>query len=834
MTTPVNPPTQPITGSYSRKQLDMLSASIPTNLPALREKLIGRDQEQQVVQGWLSGDDVRMVTITGFGGAGKTTLSLQIARNLLSYFSGGVFFVDLSALSDPAMILPAVARTLFVQEEPKRSLRESLRDFLANRFVLLVLDNFEQLVDGSPILVELLTDSPHLRLLVTTREPLRLRGEQVLPLRPLDEASAMELFTRRAKAINPDFSLTEDSKAAISAVCSRLGGLPLAIELAAFRSRVFSPVALLARLQSNALATLASGARDLPARQQTLRDTIAWSFNLLDEPEKQVFLSAGMLQSAFCATTLAAIAKIPEADAYQLLSSLVDKNLIQPVVGETPRFVMLDTIREFAREQVQVTGEWTARFRELVLFFSGLARQAAGEIENGDAAKGFASLELEYPSLLEVLESALHAGEIDLLSAGLEILVGLDQYWFQRCYYEEAVKYTSLALGMIENKPAVPVRLAAMAYGMMGSLDWLRYQHESAVAWHRKALEVSEKAGDRSLMSRSMNNLAVNLDELSLYDQADRYFEQGLELARQSGDTWSELRLLCNMGSRYHTLFNEVEKAESAWQAALGLASKAERSFEFLTIQYNICCLKYAQGELQETARVLESLTRQAVNKDYPQLIAYGKGLQAMVALDLQNLPRAAEFLRMACRVSVKISEFNILHELAYPAAGLCALRGNLAGALRLWGIGKAHVLDELIHRTLPYWRGMEPVLSAALAGVDAAAREQAIKAGEMISPDELLRFIEYACALSGEQAPVDDGSPGKFTEREQDTLRYLVQGLTNEEIARELVVVQKTVEKHVASILRKLGVKNRTEAVAWAIQNGLGSADQSQQKNPR
>lgn len=823
MTTPVNPPTQPITDSYSRKQLEMLSASIPTNLPLLNEKLIGREQEQQILQQWLASDETRLVTITGFGGAGKTTLSLQVAHSMLAYFSGGVFFVDLSALADPAMILPAIARTLFVQEEPKRSLREALKDFLANRFVLLVLDNFEQLVEGSPILTGLLADSPHLRFLVTTREPLRLRGEQVLPLKPLDAPSSVELFTRRARAINPDFSLTGETRTTVLDVCSRLDGLPLAIELAAIRSKIFSPPALLARLQADMLSTLTAGARDLPARQQTLRNTIAWSFDLLDEQEKKAFLSAGLFRADFCVASLAAVTSLSEAQTYELLCSLADKNLLQPVKGDSPRFVMLDTIREFAREQLQAAGEWEERFSALVWFFAGLTRQAAGEIENGDAARGFASLALEYSSLLEVLESALRSSDENLVAAGIEILGNLEQYWLQRCYYEEAWKYTALAVDAVENNPMLPARCSAIAHGLMGSLEWLKYRYENAAERHRKALEAGERAGDSSLMSRSMNNLAVNLDELFLYDQASNYFERALVLARQSGDTWSELRLLCNMGSRYHSLFNEIEKAEAAWQAALELTNQAGRIFEHLTVQYNVCCLKYDQGKLQEAALVLESLARQSLDKDYPQLGAYSHGLLAMIALDEGDLPRAAGLLLLASRSTYKIAEFGILYELAFPAAGLCAARGQPDNALRLWGIAKAHASGEIIHRTLPSWRGMEPILLKALAGAGELAMEQAVLTGNEAGPQELLAWMEKACEGFAEKttAEVPDVF-GMFTDRERDTLRLLVQGLTNEEIARELVVVQKTVEKHLASIFRKLGVKNRTEAVAWAVVNGM------------
>ncbi|HMV29646.1 MAG TPA: NB-ARC domain-containing protein, partial [Anaerolineales bacterium] len=221
-----------------------LASTIPSNLPVLRTKLIGREAEQKTVLDLLNQTDIRLVTLVGFGGAGKTTLALHTSHALFEKFPGGLFFIDLTSIYEPALILPTIAATLGLQEEPSREIADTLRDFLSNRSILFVLDNFEQLISGANIIASFLDANPHIRLLVTSREALHLRGEHTLSLAPLESADAMQVFTQYAQTLNPHFRLTEDNTPAITELCNKLDGLPLAIELAAMRTRMFTPQAL--------------------------------------------------------------------------------------------------------------------------------------------------------------------------------------------------------------------------------------------------------------------------------------------------------------------------------------------------------------------------------------------------------------------------------------------------------------------------------------------------------------------------------------------------------------------------------------------------------------
>jgi predicted ATPase len=325
-----NPTLQTTPGGLSERGMNALASSVPRNLPALRWEMIGRRTEIQQIQQFLSQEVPRLLTLTGFGGAGKTTLALHVAHSLLERFPGGVFFVDISTINDPALILSAIAQAINLPEEPRRALKDTLRDFLSNRLVLVVLDNFEQVIDGAPTLAALLDENPHLRLLVTSREALRLRGEQVLPILPMPSEDAVQMFLQRARALNPAFQLTEANAESISELCAKLDGLPLAIELAATRTKMFSPQALLARLQSDLetssplLATLTTGARDLPLRQQTLRNAIAWSYNPLSAGEKKTLWAAALFRPTFGIETLAQVTGQPEDETIRALESLLD------------------------------------------------------------------------------------------------------------------------------------------------------------------------------------------------------------------------------------------------------------------------------------------------------------------------------------------------------------------------------------------------------------------------------------------------------------------------------------------------------------------------------
>jgi predicted ATPase/transcriptional regulator with XRE-family HTH domain len=394
----------------------------PNNLPAHTTALLGRDEEVARVRERLVREDVRLITLTGTGGTGKTRLGLEVAAELIDRFPDGVFFVSLAPISDYRLVSATIALALEIRDMGARPALESLKEYVRGRQMLLVLDNFEQVLPAAPVVGELLETSPALNVLVTSRAPVELRGEHefavpplALPdlqrLPPLDVLSgygAVALFVERAMAINADFAITNENAAAIAEIFVRLDGLPLAIELAAARLRLLSPQALLTRLERR-LPLLTGGARDLPARQQTLRGTIAWSYDLLDERERVLFRRLSIFVGGCTLDAAAAVCDVEGdlgSDVLDRLGSLVAKSLLRRKElpdGES-HLSILETIREYATEQLEASGEETILRDRHLDYYVDLARIAEGELRGPPQADWFNRLERENDNLRAALE----------------------------------------------------------------------------------------------------------------------------------------------------------------------------------------------------------------------------------------------------------------------------------------------------------------------------------------------------------------------------------------------------------------------------------------------
>ncbi|HET8631856.1 MAG TPA: AAA family ATPase, partial [Thermomicrobiales bacterium] len=398
-------------------------------LPVRPWPLLGREDELAALADELARPDVRLVTLVGPGGVGKTRLALAVAEAQAAACPDGVAFVALGPVADPELVLPTAARALGLGERPGQPLVERLEEYLADRRMLLVLDNFEHLLPAAPLLADLLAACPGLTLLITSRAELRLRWEHIFPVPPLAlpdagrepapdglaSYAAVRLFVARARAARPDFALTADNVATVAAICRRLDGLPLALELAAARLRVLGPAALLARL-GDGLALLAGGARDLPARQRTLRDTLAWSHDLLAPAEQALFARLGVFVGGWTAAAAGAVcgaAADPPLSVLEGLDALVANSLLrlEAVVDGEPRFGMLETIRAYALERLEESGEAETIRRAHADYYLALAEGAAPPPggPGGEARPAWA--EDDYDNLLSAQHWALAHGE---------------------------------------------------------------------------------------------------------------------------------------------------------------------------------------------------------------------------------------------------------------------------------------------------------------------------------------------------------------------------------------------------------------------------------------
>jgi predicted ATPase len=454
------------------------------SFPVPLTRLIGREMEIAALRSALQDNDIRLLTLTGPGGTGKTRLAIAVAAELEANFPSGVVFVDLSPLTDADLVLPTIAAELGVREAIDHALRETVSRFLASKRVLLVLDNCEQVLPATPEITALLAASPRLTVLATSREPLHVRGERVYPLSPLplpgtdqlprigelSHVPAIALFVERATAMQPTFALTHENAAAVAAICRRLDGLPLAIELAAARVTALPPTALLARLEQR-LPLLTGGGHDLPARQRTMRDAIAWSYDLLPPHAQTVFRRLAVFVGGFTLTaaeaTTYADGACPVLDG---VVTLVEQSLLRQVSGsnEEPRYLMLETVREFGLEQLATAGEEEdARQRHADHYLRRSDRLARGPqmLQSLVNQTGVAA---EHDNVRLALDWFDQRGDIDALLRLSSMLYGL---WFQRGLYREARQWVNQALERSTQTASVARGEALVAAGFMAAFQ---------------------------------------------------------------------------------------------------------------------------------------------------------------------------------------------------------------------------------------------------------------------------------------------------------------------------------------------------------------------------
>ena len=785
-----------------------MSAALPSDrapsLPFMRTPMVGREHELATARALLLDDAVPLLTLTGPGGVGKTRLALAVARDVADAFADDVVFVDLSSTRDPALVLPAIAAALGVRDPGDRSRTAWVAAVIRPRQLLLVLDNCEQVLDAAPALGELLAACPAVQALATSRAPLRLVGEQLLPVPPLAlpepgappaldalaRVPAVALFVQRARAADPSFALTDGNAAAVAEVCRRLDGLPLAIELAAARLRALSVEALRALL-SDRLRLLTGGERDRPDRQRTLRAAIAWSHDLLAEEEQALFRRLAVFAGGFDAEAATAVAGGDPLAALDRLQVLADQSLVRRVEGVASdvRWALLETIREFGLEQLAARGEEPAARQAHAAHFLALAEEAEPHALLPEQEPWLARLGAEHDNLRAALAWLEQAGQGEAM---LRLAGGLVRFWHIRSHYAEGRNWLERALALGGD---APVALRARALGDAGWLSVDQGDTRGAEALIGESLALWRALGDQEQVADNLVSLGLAFRAQARYAEAAARIEDAFALFDGLGDPAAAFRASTALSVLGRIAIMQGDYARAAEHLAEALSRQR--------------ALGYAWG-------ISQSL--------------FGLGFLARVRSDLaEAVAHYRESLDLARALGDEWIAALVLAELAAVALA----RGQPERAARV--LGTTAALDERTGGAiLPFDReNRERTRAAVEAALGEAAFAAALAAGRALPAG-----MAIAEALDWEAEPIPSApvvpelepiatstpaaGPFGLTSREREVLALLTQRYTDPEIAEVLFISRRTVSGHVANLFGKLGVASRREAAAFAARLGL------------
>jgi len=737
----------------------------PNNLPLAETNMVGRDKDLAKVKQLLQRKEVRLVTVTGPGGIGKSRLALETARSLTDEFPGGVYFVPLGNLSDASLIPATLAQTLGVKEAAGKKTMENLKEHLRTAVgapLLLLVDNFEHLVEAAPMLAELLAAAPNLKLLVTSRAALHIYHEHEFSLQPLalpdaralppwEELSqypAIALFLERAAAVKPDFRMTEENASSVAEICARLDGLPLAIELAAARVKLLTPSAIQTRL-ARRLQLLTGGARDLPARQQTLRHAIDWSHDLLTEPEQKLFRRL----SVFCGgCTLEEVESVCDTkqdlgmDVLDGMASMVDKSLARQVdeADGEPRFTMLETIREYGLEKLKASDEEQQTKQAHAAYCLVLAEEGAAEDASGIQKEWMDRFETEHDNFRAALDWLTETQNVNW---GLRLGAALFNFWETREHLTEGRDRLGRLLALkgegTLSKDRVRILFAA------GVLAGAQGEYVAAEALFNESFVTAQQLGDKKSIAISLNAMAVNGRDQNNLARARAQFEECLALWRELGDAPAVARGLSNLASvvdlqgdqaQARFLYQECFEIFGQIQDRTGIAWTLSRQGD----------LALKQGDF-ETAQPLYQLAL-ATFRELNDQWGIAGSLEDLgnLASEQKDYPRADPLYRESLRIFQGLGQKRGVARLLEAFASVAAARSDGEAALRLAGAAAA-LRQSIGALPAPAEQAkLERNLARAREGLSTTASRAAWLEGWVMRVDKAIEELLGSAASSG------------------------------------------------------------------------------------